>query len=859
MSIYQLREPVLEDRSTAIMLLMMELGISEVTAGLLVNRGITGPEDARAFLNPSLEQLHDPFLLHDMDKAVERIKQAVVTGEKIVIYGDYDADGVTSSAVLSLYLRSLGADVDIYIPSRQDEGYGLHMESLQSIQQQGARLVITVDCGISALEEVGQFKQHMDIIITDHHTPGSELPKAYALINPKIPGQVYPFQEPAGVGVAAKLLQALGGLDGLRPYLDLIAIGTVADIVPLIDENRVFAALGIRCINEKPRPGIDALLQALNNEGKIVDANMISYSIGPCLNAPGRMTTFHAGYELLTATSLQQALPLAQESVEQNQLRKETESRILDSALEIMGQQVDLAYDRVIVIAGENWHPGVIGIVASRITERYNRPAIVLSLDGDEATGSARSIQGFHMYESLYSCRDLLIRFGGHKMAAGLTIHKSKIDEFRKKICAHAEQVLDEEVLIPRYFYDGQIRHEQITPSLLNEIDMLAPFGCGNPVPRFYLPSAVVESSRLIGKQSNHIKLALKLGQRSWDAVGFGMAEAGKDLQKGCHVSLLTSLNRNEWMGVSSTQLQIHNMKRIFRDPKDVAELLSTFYFKFFDVFFHYFMYNDNNILSTCPGSYDLSEAGTGTRSQDAGKQELLTLDDIVECLTDSLMGRAVFVSTYELAAALLNRLLKENLLNLIPIQYHHPYSGNGLGCNTVILIPDYRSYPEQYYRSIITPLGEERLHSVRHDFGAGRRQRKHYRFVLDKETKAKGIDGTPFTLNREQLGIIYKWLRKIVPGRNIWPDGRQLLEGLREGSGFPWNGFQLRLALEIFKELDFISVESGNQCIRIYCNPSPKSRQLDESRLVNFHKKWIARHISDHMRQAYKEEAAWT
>lgn len=836
MSIYEISTPVLKNRSTITMLLMIELGVSEVTADLLVNRGVTDSDEARAFLNPSLDQLHDPFLLHDMDKAAKRIKQAAATGEKIVIYGDYDADGITSSTILSLYLRSLGAEVDVYIPSRQDEGYGLHMDSLQTIRQQGAGLVITVDCGISALGEVRQFQQFMDIIITDHHTPGSELPPAYAVINPKLPGQDYPFQELAGVGVATKLVQALGGLEAICPYLDLAAIGTVADIVPLINENRVFAALGIQQLNEKPRHGISALLQVLNRNGKAIDAGMISYTIGPCLNAPGRMTTFHAGYDLLTATNLEQALPLAEELAEQNQLRKETESQILSSALEAVQQQVDLAYDRVIVVAGEGWHPGVVGIVASRITERYYRPAIVLSLDGDEAVGSARSIRGFHLYDALTACRDLLIKFGGHEMAAGLSIHKSNIDAFRRKICAHGERVLEEEALVPHYFYDGKLQHEQISPNLLNEIDRLAPFGFGNPAPRFYLPSAVVESNRLIGRESNHIKLALSLGQRSWDAVGFGMAEDGRDLQQGSRVSLLTSLKRNEWMGVSNTQLQIHNIKRAYRDPKDVEQLLSCFYFKFFDVFFHDFMYNGNDILSTAAKKSDL----WGETSE---KQEALTLEDTVEFLTGSMIGTAVFVSTFDCAAALLSKLMKKNLLEQIPIQYHHPNPGNGLGRNMVILVPNYQDSPERYYHSIITPTGEQRFHSVQHRSSIGRQQRKHYQFTWSNGAENKGLNDTALTLNRDQLGILYKWLRRIVPGRNIWPNGRGLLVDLTEGTGMTWNGFQLRLALEIFKELNFISVDLGNQCIRIHCNPNPASRQLDESRLVNYHREWVARH----------------
>ena len=842
MSIYQMRTPLKENAETTAMLLQFGLGISEVTAGLLVNRGITELEQAKSFLNPSLDQLHDPFLLSGMEKAEKRIRQAVNTGERITIYGDYDADGITSSSLLSLYLKSQGAIVDVYIPSRQEEGYGLHMEALQKIRDQGTGLVITVDCGISALEEAGEFQQWMDIIITDHHNPGPELPAAYAVVNPKIIGQAYPFKELAGVGVAAKLVQALAGVEGLLPYLDLIAVGTIADIVPLTDENRVFAALGIQQINESPRPGIEALLQALNMQGKDVDAGRISYSIGPCLNAPGRMTTFHAGYELLTADNLHTAQPLAVELVEQNQLRKEAECRTLESAGEMLLKQVDLAYDRVIVVAREGWHPGVIGIVASRLTEQYNRPSIVLSTEGDQAVGSARSISGYHLYDALAACSELLIRFGGHEMAAGLSIRTEDIDEFRKCICAHAAETLDEAALIPRYFHDGQLRHEQITPGLLNEIDKLAPFGCGNPAPRFYLPSALVENSRLIGKDLSHLKLVLSLGQRSWDAVGFGMAETGKDIQQGSHVSLLTSLKRNEWMGISSTQLQIYSMERAYRGIMDVEELLSSFHFKFFDVFFRHFMYNDNDAF--------LTAVQRGLGANDGQALPVLSLDETISLLQDSMVGTAVFVSTLEIADILLKRLMKADLLDKIPVHYHHPNSGSGPGRNTVILIPDCLELPDRYYHTLIIPKAEEGFHRAWRERSAWQKQRKYCHLLADHMAENRGIRSEDYTLTRDQMGVLYKWLRRIVPGRNIWTDSRNLLRDAIEGSGIQWNGFQLCLALEIFRELNFITVKSENQCIWIQCNRSPENRQLDESRLVNFHRKWLACHgISDNMR----------
>jgi single-stranded-DNA-specific exonuclease len=829
MSIYKLSTPIQENTESIITLLQMGLGISEVTARLLFNRDITGIDEARAFLNPSLDQLNDPFLLQDMDKAVKRIKEALSEGEKIVVYGDYDADGITSSSILSLYLRSLGGDVDVYIPSRQEEGYGLHLEALKSIKSRGAGLIITVDCGISAVEEVRRIKSEMDIIITDHHMPGPELPEAFAVINPKISGQAYPFTELAGVGVAAKLIQAMGDIKGLEPYLDLVAIGTIADIVPLEKENRVFAALGIRQINENPRPGIDALIQVLDLKEKGVDAGRISYSIGPCLNAPGRMSTFHTGYRLLTADNREQALPLAAELVEENLRRRETENQILEAADEVMSRQVDMARDRVLVIAGENWHPGVIGIVASRITEKYSRPSIVLSIEGGQAVGSARSIRGFHLFNALSACEGMLLRFGGHEMAAGLSIESSKIDDFRKQICAYADEVMEEEILIPQYFYDGQLDQSQITPALLDEIDMLAPFGFGNPNPKFLLPSAVVETSRLVGRESEHLKLALSFGRRSWDAIGFGMAEAAKNLHQGSRVSLLTSLKRSEWMGICSTQFQIHSVKPIYQSRQDLEDLLSSFYFKLFDVFLQDFMYNDirTNLTANKEEKFPVSH-------------DLLTLEEAACRLEEAMVGTAVFISSYEAAKAVLEHLMEKDLLDRIPVEYHYPYLGNGLGRNSVILIPEYGRRPEANYHTIITPQMEDKLHISLKGFTSARKNRKHCRFIPDNGEDRKKLNTDGVDLNREQLGIIYKWLRKLVPGRNIWADGRQLLKDLQEGTGCLWTGFQLRLALEIFRELNFITVQSGNQTLKICCAKNPESRQLNESRLVNYHRQWL-------------------
>lgn len=826
MSIYEMYNPVLDNAETTLLLLKHELNISEITARLLINRGITSVMEARTFLKPSLEQLHDPYTLVGMDRAVKRIHQALAANGKIVVYGDYDVDGITSSSILCLYLKSLGACVDVYIPSRHEDGYGLHHDALMSIKKQGTSLVITVDCGITAIDEVKAIQPEMDIIITDHHTPGFILPDAYAVINPKIGNQKYEFSDLAGVGVTGKLIQALGGKEAIIEYLDLIAIGTVADIVPLIGENRVFVSLGLQQINRKPRPGVEALIKAVGIDGQSVDSGKISYSLAPCLNAPGRMTTFHKGFELLTADKVDDAIPVAMELVEQNKTRREVESQILEAVRKKIPEQVNLAIDRIIVVDGEDWHPGVIGIVASKISEQYHRPSVIISLDNEQGVASARSIKGFDLYKALSSCKDLFSRFGGHEQAAGLSILKKDINEFRKRICAYAVDIIDDELLIPHFIYDGKLTPEDITPNLHKEIDRLAPFGFGNSTPKFLLSAASIESSRLIGKEAKHLKLALALGQRSWDAIGFGMADAEKDLQLGCKVNLLTSLKLNEWMGVSSTQFQIHSMKRVYKGQKDLDDLLSSFYYKFFNAFLSEFMYNDNDASLK---SVYLNQTFT-----------TLGLEEVSHYLKNSMVGTAILINTLDAAKLILRYLQNQDILDTLSLRYNIPTPVDGLGGNTIILAPDYKNMPKEHYHTLMIPEMEHGL--LKGNYRKYVHQdKKNHKIILNDVIGINNTLKADYSLSREQLAAVYKWLRRVIPGKDYWPDASQLLISYQENTGYKLNGFQILLALEIFKELGFIALDKGNQYIKVRCVKNPMSRQLDESKIYTFHKAWVA------------------
>lgn len=825
MAKYELCQPDIDDIDSRLILFKYELGISEVTSRLLLNRGISQLKEAKDFLQPSIEQLHDPFLLAGMDRAADRVKKAIKKGEKIIVYGDYDVDGVTSVAMLYLYIKSLGGLVDIYIPSRKDEGYGLHEEALKVIRDQGAGLVITVDCGITAVDQVKAFNTDMDIIITDHHNPAKSLPDVYAVINPKLAGQTYPFVDLAGVGVAAKLVQAIGGTRAVSDYIDLIAIGTIADIVPLVGENRVFAALGLRAINENPRPGIKALIDCLDLKDNFVDSARISFGIGPCLNAPGRMSTYHKGYELLVSDRLEAAMPIAHDLIEENEKRKETEAQILESALENILVKTQPAYDKVLVVAGEGWHPGVIGIVASRIVEEYNRPSVVISIDqeSDIAVGSARSIKGFDLYEALCSCKDLFVSFGGHKQAAGLSLHKDNIEKLRKRLCDYADKHLAEEALIPKYLYDLELKSEHITADLHKEIEMLAPFGFGNPTPRFFIPSAHLESKRLLGKEKSHLKLALAVGQRSWDGIGFNMAGQDRELEPGCELALLTSLRQNEWRGVVTTQLQLHSLQRVYSSDKDIDSLLSIFYEKHFNVFLERFMYNDSRI----------------PRESHASDNPIKEIDikAFVDKLRSCQFGMAVLVYTPYAGKALLDHLRDQDFCEPIPIRYNIPSNEDGAGRNTIVLAPDMAKIPFENYHTIFVPDSEYGLvENISQVFSS----KKAYRILMDDMPGQAENPERDFYLDRDQLTIIYRWLKAGAARNNFFTSTNSLSEKLKADTGYDFNEFQLLLALEAFKELGFINIEAGNQYFRIKCVENPKSRQLSESKILTFHRSWF-------------------
>ena len=464
-----------------------EYSLSPFAALLAVSRGITEPEQTEEFFFPSDVEPNDPFEIADMDLAVERLGRAIDQNEKIAVVGDYDADGVTSTVLMCRFLKSQNADFIHYIPNRLEEGYGLSIDIIDKLREEGVSLILTVDNGISCVDEVDYASGlGIDTIITDHHIPGDVLPKAVAVVDPHREDCPSAFKDYAGVGVAFKLVCAMLGDDDsslLDDFAELVSIGTIGDIVPLKGENRTIVKSGVKMLNENPSPGVRALVKTAGFEGKALSAMNVAFTIAPRLNAVGRMGSAERAFELLMSESVEQALSIAADIEDANVNRQKTEARVTE-LVEKQLRTSSLRYDRVIVCSGEGWHSGVIGIVASRIVERYGKPCIIISSDGEKSKGSGRSLPDFSLFDALSSCSDILDAFGGHKLAAGVSLRTDRIDEFRKRINEYAAR---DEMPFPVLNIDFRLNPKSVSPELVNALLLMEPFGAGNPQPVFGL------------------------------------------------------------------------------------------------------------------------------------------------------------------------------------------------------------------------------------------------------------------------------------------------------------------------------------------------------------------------------------
>jgi single-stranded-DNA-specific exonuclease len=537
------------------------LGVSPIVGQVLLNRGMETPEQAASFCNPSVEMLHDPFLIKDMDLAVDRLKKAIDAREKVLVFGDYDVDGMSATAMFVKELDSLECPVYYYIPNRLLEGYGLSKEQVRKAAEEGVGLIVTVDNGISCHEEVLLATElGLDVIVCDHHEPEGELPAALAIINPKRADSTYPFRNLSGAGVAFKLLTAL--LGRLPENLDFVALGTVADIVPLVDENRILAAGGLEMIADEDKlpPGLSELIKVSGLEDKRIGSGNISFQLAPRLNAAGRLGVGRLGVQLLLTTSHDLGRRLARRLDEENRKRQEIEADILEQALLKIESEFVPERDLSIVLSDRAWHPGVTGIVASKLVEKYNRPVILIAMGEDWGKGSARSIKGFHIYEALSKCQEHLEAFGGHKYAAGLKISPSKFDQFRADFESVCRETISSEDLEPVIRADAEIELSEINDTLIKQLEPLAPHGNANPLPTFVSTGVEVSGfARVVG--TNHLKFAVKLGRGKLPVIGFKMADREGIANSPSKVDIVYTPQFNTYRGMTSIQLSLRDIR----------------------------------------------------------------------------------------------------------------------------------------------------------------------------------------------------------------------------------------------------------------------------------------------------------
>jgi single-stranded-DNA-specific exonuclease RecJ len=546
------------------------LGVSESLANLMAQRNISSADEANAFFNPSLDYLHDPFLMKDMNIAVDRISSAVKKNERILVYGDYDVDGTTAVALMYSFLKDQYSNVEYYIPDRYKEGYGVSFQGLDFAYQNNCKVVITLDCGIKAVEKVKYARtKGLDVIICDHHYPGEEIPKALAVLDPKQPSCSYPYKELSGCGVGFKLIHAYSRVHGIpfskiSPYLDLVAVSIASDIVPITGENRVMAYFGLKRLNESPRTGLREIIRE-SEVTKALTIEDVVFKIGPRINAAGRMETGSKAVDLLVSSDTRLATGISKEINNFNIERRSVDRIITAEAMRMIAEDQRTVNSRTTVLYNPTWKKGVIGIVASRLIETYYRPTVILTESNGFATGSARSVQGYDLYQAIEACSDLLESFGGHMFAAGLTLKKENIRPFMDRFEHYVNNTITEEQLVPRIFIDAELSFSEINEEFFKTMSQFQPFGPENMSPVFVSRNIFdTGSGRMVGSSGEHLKLDLcqeSTGQKSFSAIAFSQANHFEYIKRGNPFDICYSLEMNEFRGNRNLQLNVRDIK----------------------------------------------------------------------------------------------------------------------------------------------------------------------------------------------------------------------------------------------------------------------------------------------------------
>ncbi len=772
-----------------------KFNISPMIAAVILNRGIHELEDIEKYIDKNITKFHDPLLMKDMDKAVSRIKEAISYNQKITVYGDYDVDGVTSTSILVDYLLKCGADVNYYIPDRIDEGYGINKNALEKLKQEGTELIITVDSGITAIEETNYATGlGLDIIITDHHECKEEIPNAYAVINPKQKGCQYPFKDFAGVGVTFKLIQALAGqeklMEVMNDYCEIVCLGTIADVVPLLGENRLIVYYGLNKMHDTHHLGLKALIKVsgISSEKKI-STGFIGFGLAPRINAAGRVGSALRAVELFLTNDPKKADEIAYELNEENKNRQETEAQILEEALGMIEKDIDLSEQKVIVLSGANWNHGVIGIVASRITEKYYRPTILISIDGDEGKGSGRSISDFNLFKALSACNDDLVKFGGHEQAAGLTLGAEIIALFSKHLQSYAQETLCDDDLIPRIYIDYNINIENLSFETIRQLEVLEPFGMGNAGPIFSLQNVVISSLRTVG-EGKHLKLTLEQDGKYIDAIGFNMGAYEQKFITQDVVDVAGSLGINTYKGKDSVQLIIRDIKM----PEH--KINEAKYYKTFDVSMRSDIINNVTV---------------NIKNLDNEQKEFIDVIKESECEQNEQRKNLILVHTRFGAEHVIEEIKKNNISCKTALVHY-----NNVECSSdldIVINPILEQLNIQAYDKVYiydSPFTLENLTNIANHHSNVQLIFNTDRFFwCDKTLKS-------IVPNRQDFVVIYQYIKtRSVEG--LYSDDISLLvRRIKVSYNLPMNCAKLKSCLGIFEELGLLIYSINNDEIQI-------------------------------------------
>ena len=758
-------------------------------------RGITTDEERRRFMHPDISSLRDPFGLPDMDKAVARIGRAVEEGESICIFGDYDVDGICATTMLLHYLLSIGADASYRIPSRREEGYGIGRKAIDAMKSAGVNLIITVDNGISASSEIAYAKSlGIDVIVTDHHIPPDEIPECEAVVCHTIAGDSYPHVL-CGAGTALKLIQALGGVEAAEDYIFLAGVATVADVVPLLDENRFLVKYALDALNKgECCLGMRMLVDSLNFSKRPCTVYSISYGIAPKLNASGRMGDASLGVELFMTEDEEEAARIIEELNRMNELRQAEEQEILDEAIRMV-DELDVSDKHAIVLASDRWNPGVIGIAASRLAELYNRPTVLFSDYNGSYKGSSRSIDGINIHDALKANSDLFVRFGGHAKAAGITMEKDMFDKCVKALEDYFRENCAPELFVPRRCYEFDEDLGEITKELVTQLEMLAPFGESNPAPVFHISNVSPYHIRRFGMEGQHLKMDIRQNRFSFESVYFCGSSHFDSIMRAESVSLLYSPGINSWNGNDVLQMKISSVR------SDLPRCPSRF------------------IKSNMPFFYEGFLSGSDLKKEEVPETELYE-GSAAELVKGSFAGLMVLVFSTDCAENVIRELLNENVENFEIALGTVPdglFSGN-----VVLLAPNMKKLPKKGYNRVLLvdePYSEGCMTALAHSLPYAR--------VLTLGRSSDFSDVlSGFSIGREEMALCYRTVRKLADMRKY--SITELCSAVSDTLGRPKH--QVIFALKVFIELGFIT-DDGGRAIRML---SAGRRELEESALYS-------------------------